>query len=231
MNISQLSQDTHSLCGSTSGTYTPTNLIRNINVEYQSVARLIRESAGGWSYSDNNTTNSPTWTTTLTHGTQAYNIPSTIQKVQEVTVKDKSGNWIKLLPFDIHDTNLAPQEYYQSAGMPIYYDLVGTQIDLYPTPSSAYATLISGMCVFVEKDITEFATTATTTIPGFATPFHRILSLAAAIDYTQDINQKQFLAQQKARLEQGLTKFYSNRSVESRTAIKPRGQRNWRQYT
>lgn len=231
MNISQISQDVHSLCGSTSGTYTPTNLIRNVNIEYQNVARLIRESAGGWSYSDNNTTNSPKWTTTLTHGTQGYNIPSTIQKIQEVTVKDSAGNWVKLLPFDLHDTSLAPQEYYQSAGFPIYYDLVGTQIDLYPTPSSAYATLTSGMVVFVDRDITEFATTATTTIPGFATPFHRILSLAASIDFLQDNQQKMFLAQQKARLEQGLTKFYSNRSVESRTAIKPHAQRNWRQYT
>lgn len=231
MNISQLKSDTHFLCGSTSASYPDADLIRNINIAYQDVARLIWSSAGGWQFDDSNSTTLPIARTTMVHNQQDYTLPSTTQKVEQVVVKDVGGYWNKLQPFDIHDTTIAPEEYMDSAGLPLYYDLIGRSIMLYPRPSSAYCTLASGLGVYVSRDVSEFAVTATSSVPGFATPFHRILSYAAAIDFTQDQNERNLLVQIKDRLEKGLVQFYSKREVEGATEIKPRHRQYWRQYT
>lgn len=231
MNLSELKADVNFLCGATSATYLNSDKVRNMNIAYQDVARLIWESASGWQFDDSNATTLPLVKTTLVHNQQDYSLPSTAQRVEEVIVKDSAGNWQKLKPFDIHDTSIALPEYYETPGMPLYYDMIGRSIMLYPTPSSGYTTLASGLGVYINRDVTEFGVSATSTVPGFATPFHRILSYAAAIDFSQDQTQKQMLIAQKDRLEKGLTRFYSKRAVEEHQQIKPVGKPKWRQYT
>lgn len=231
MNVANLKLDTHFLCGSTSATYPDISLVRNLNVAYNDIARIIWESDGGWSYDDSNATSLPVAKTTLVHNQQDYSLPSTTQRVHRIEVKDASGNWIKLKPIDQGEISVAlPEVLGGSAGCPVYYDLVGRSIMLYPTPASGFVTLASGMAVYVDRDVTEFAVTATTTEPGFAVSFHRILSYAAAIDFTQDENQRRFLINQKDRLEKGLTRFYSKRNEEFKDSIKPKSKRLWRQY-
>jgi hypothetical protein len=101
---------------------------------------------------------------------------------------------------------------------------------LYPSPASGDVTLASGLQIMVSRDVSAFSS-ASTTEPGFARPFHRILSLAAAIDFTRDQQEKDRFIQIKDRLEKGLVRFYSKRSEENRTSIQPLGKKNWRQYT
>lgn len=230
MNVTNLKADIDFLCGSTSATYSDANKIRNMNVAYQDTARIIWESAGGWQYDDSNATTLPISKTTLVHNQQDYSLPTTAQRVHRVEVEDSSGNWRKLEPKDIHDIQVAAPELFQSPGLPLYYDLVGRSIMLYPSPSSAYCTLASGMAVYVDRDVTEFAVTATTTEPGFATPFHRILSYAAALDFVRDDKDREYLALQKQRLQEGLTRFYSKRNTEAKTKITPSTKRKWRNY-
>ncbi len=231
MNLSQLKQDINFLCGSTSATYLDADKIRNMNIANQEVAMLIWSSAGDWQYDDSNQTTLPIATTNLLHDQQDYTLPSTAQRVEEISVKNSDGHFHKLKPIDVADIHIAPQEYFSSPGLPLYYDLVGRSIMLYPSPASASCTLTSGMTVYVNRDINEFATSAAEgTTPGFATGYHRILSLAASIDFVQDAGQRQLLVAQKARLEKGLTQFYSKRAVESKVAIKPSRKRKWGQY-
>ena len=111
MNVSNLILDTHFLCGSTSASYPNADLIRNINIAYQDTARLIWSSAGGWQFDDSNLTTLPIAKTTLVHSQQDYSLPSTCQRVEEVVIKNSAGDWIKLKPFDIHDTTIAPEKY------------------------------------------------------------------------------------------------------------------------
>lgn len=230
MNITQIKQDIDFLCGSTSGTYPDSDKIRNINIVYQDTARLIWESAGGWQFDDSNATTLPIAKTTMVHNQQDYSLPTDAQKIEEVVIKDSAGNWLKLKPFDIHDTTIAPEEYMGSAGLPLYYDTIGRSLMLYPIPHSGYCTLASGLGVYVNRDVTEFATTASSETPGFAAPFHRILSYATAIDFVQDNSQRQLFAMQKEKLEKGLVNFYSKRNVETTASIKPKGKVSWRQY-
>lgn len=228
MNVQDLKNDINLLCGSTSATYLNADKIRNVNIAYQDVARLIWESAAGWQFDDSNSTTLPLVKTTLVHGQQDYSLPSTSQRVESVMVKDSGGNFQKLRQFDIHDTTIALPEFYEGNNLPLYYDMVGRSIMLYPTPSSAYCTLASGLGVYINRDVTELGVSATSTTPGFATGFHRILSLGAAIDFTQDPSQREFLLVQKDRLERGLVRFYSKRNVEEHQQIKP--LKSWNKY-
>lgn len=230
MTISELDSDIDFLCGSTSANYSPTNKRRNMNIAYLDVARIIWESDGGWNYDDKNATTLPQATTDLVNNQQDYTLPSTAQMVHRVEVLDATGNWLKLRPLEAADVPVAMSEVLGGGtGTPIYYELAGSSILLYPTPTSAYATLASGLKIYISRDVTEFAVSATTAEPGFPAPFHRILSYASAIDFTQDESQRNFLILQKERLEEGLRRFYAERAPEVKTRIKPSG-RKWRNY-
>ena len=128
------------------------------------------------------------------------------------------------------DTDTALPEFLKGAGLPLKYVLMGRTAMFYPTPTSAYCTLSSGAAFYVDRDVTEFATSATTSTPGFATPFHKILSYSGALEFVQDAATRQHLAIQKDKLEKGLVRFYGNRMVERPTIIKPHSRKAWRQY-
>jgi hypothetical protein len=228
--ITNLKADVHFLCGSTSASYPDADVIRNLNIAYNDTARLIWTSAGGWQFDDSNATTLPIARTTMVHNQQDYSLPSTAQRIEEVVVKDSNADWHKLKPFDIHDSTIAPEEYLETAGLPLYYDMIGRSVMLYPKPSSAYCTMASGLGIYISRDVTEFAVTASTETPGFAAPFHRILSYAAAIDFEQDQSSRQILIAQKDRLEKAMVEFYAKRNVEQTARIKPRQRKMWRQY-
>lgn len=229
MNISNLKSDVYFLTRSTTASYPNSDLVRNINIAYQNTARLIWESCGGWQYDDSNSTTLPIAKGSLVHNQQDYTLPSTAQRVHEVNIKNANGEWVKLLPLDWNDIG-SPAEFLKSANAPIYYDLVGRSIMLYPPPSSAYCTLASGLAVYVDRDVTEFTTTGTTTTPGFAVQFHRILSYSASLDFEQDSKQRELLIVQKDRLEKGLTRFYAKRGSEVKSVLRPSAKRAWKQY-
>lgn len=231
MTISEIDADIDFLCGSTSATYSPTNKRRNMNIAYRDVARIIWESDGGWRYDDTNATTLPKATTTLVHNQQDYSLPSTAQRINRIEVLSQDGNYTRLRPLDMHEITTGLPEYLGNPGLPIAYELVGRSILLYPIPHSASVTETAGLIIYPERDITEIAVSATTSEPGYAGAFHRILSYAASIDFTQDQQQRQFLAMQKDRLEQGMIRFYAKRGAEIKTKIKPGGRKKWRAYT
>jgi hypothetical protein len=231
-----LVEDTLYNCGlpTVTGSYTSyalADITRNINQHYLNTVRRIWDTVAGWQYDDSNQTTLPIAYTTMVHNQQDYELPSTAQRVQRVEIKDSAGNWELLKQIDIHDIrSMAMPEYLETAGMPQKYDLVGRSIMLYPTVSSAYATLASGLAVYVDREPTLFTSASTTASPGFASPFHRILSLGAAIDYTKDKGAQDRLVAMKIRLERGLVAFYSKRNVERKAQLRPKGKKLWRQY-
>lgn len=192
---------------------------------------MIWEATTGWQYDDSNATNLSIAQSTLVHRQQDYSLPTTAQRVDRVDIKDNGGTWHKVEPIDSRDVLYQGMASFESSpGLPMYYDLIGRSIMLYPAPSSASCTLASGIAIYVEREVTNFATSASSSTPGFPVAFHRLLSYAAALDFSQDEVQRKFLQQQKYRLEQGLIKFYSKRDVEYPTRIVPASQKRWRQY-
>lgn len=157
---------------------------RNINRRYDEVVSLILQSDGRWKWDDTNNAAQPTTTINLVDGTQAYAIPDTTYlTVNRVEVKDINGNYYLLAPIHEKEIPQALSEFQKTAGRPIYYEKVGGFVNLYPKPSSSAVTTSAGLKVYHQRDASYFASTDTTKVPGFAAPFHRILSFGAAMDY------------------------------------------------
>ncbi len=230
MTYPEITADVDFFCGSTSASYPLVDKARNVTQAYHDVARLIWQSADSWEYDDSNKTDLPIAVTDLVHNQQDYTLPSTAQRIHRIEILDSSSNYQKLDPIDNIDVDIAMSEYNESAGLPLYYDLIGRSVFLYPKPSSAYATTTNGLKVYFDRDVTEF-TSGSTTTPGFAPQFHRLLSIGAALDFEKDPSQVNLLLSMKDRMEKGLIKFYGQRMVERRGSIQPKGKKFWRKYT
>jgi len=224
-NNKGLVDDVCFLTRTTTASYAINDIARNINQAYHDVARLIWTVADDWQYDDSNKTDLPIATTNLVHSQQDYELPSTAQMIERVEVLDSNSNYQLVKEIDKSDVNIALSEYYESDGLPIYYDLMGRSVFLYPAPSSASVTTAAGLKLYFGRNVTEFAPTATTATPGFATAFHRILSVSAALDFEQNTQRMAHLERMKDSLVRGLIKFYSKRHKEYRTRIKPRNIR------
>ncbi len=219
-----LVQDIDFLCHTNSANYPLIDKARNINNWYRKAVSWIREVPSDWEYDDSNHTTLPIYTSTLVHNQQDYELQSTAQRIRRVEILDSSGNYILLDPIDSEEIGTATSEYYETAGLPQYYDLVGRSVMLYPKPSSADVTTTAGIKIYVDRDIVEFESTDTTAVPGFSSSFHRILSLGAAFDFEGDPTQKNYLLGQIRELKSEVQNFYVSRHKEGRTQIKPRRQ-------
>jgi len=206
--------------------YALADITRNINNAYQEVATDIMKAAGSWQYDDNNATSAPITYITMGNASASYNIPATIFRIQGVEVKDSGGTWTKLAQIDYNDVTMPLDEYFSGSGTPTHYDLLGNTIKLYPTPVSGSVTLASGVAVMTDKNVTLFTTASTSATPGFAAPFHKILSYSAAIDFVQDKGAQDRLVAMKERLKQNMISFYSHRNVSRPARIKPRRRLN-----
>lgn len=229
-NDTGLVQDIDFLCGTTDDTYPINDKTRNINQHYHQAVADIWEASDGWQYDDSNHADLPIATTDLVDNQQDYEIPSTAQRVERVEVLDSNSNYQKLRQIDWNDIKIATSEYLETNGMPLYYDLVGRSIFLYPTPASGYVTTSAGLKLYFNRDIDEFVPGDTTQEPGFAKPFHRILSLGAAIDYLRDDARRERLIIMKTDLQKSLQRFYGKRMIERRPKIIPSNKRYQRQY-
>jgi hypothetical protein len=230
-------QDIDFLCGSTSATYPVVDKVRNVNIALHDVTQLIWQSQDGWFFDDENQTDYPRIRVNLTKGTQDYRVKAlstVLRQIKRIEVKDSGGDFQLLTPLNMaKDIDVAKDDYYSSDGMPLYYDLDGGYITLYPAPTSGAGgcTLASGMAIYFGRDAVEFTSASTTASPGFATQFHRILSYSAAIDFIkQDNNLIQKYMMERNRLMDGLKKYYGSRNLELKPKISPFGKRRWRQY-
>lgn len=217
------------LCRSTSATYPVLDKLRNVNHAYHDVARLIWQSSDDWNWDDTNATGSPIVYRTLTNASATYQLPTTAFSIEAVEVRKTNNVWEKLRFKDLHDLKVSPEEYMSTSGLPLFYDLDGNDIRLFPPPATGTVGTTTALALRLSRDVTDF-TSAATTSPGFAVPFHRILSVAAALDFEQDSRQRTLLLHMKDRLEKGLSKFYAHRATESPNTIYPKSKRNWRQY-
>jgi len=157
----------------------------DINAWYRRVNIWIWENSGAWQYDDSNQTDLPIATTDLVAEQQDYEMPSDALTVNRVEVMDDEGNYKLLSPFDQSEQKAsAMSEFEETPGFPRYYDLIGRSIFLFPKPAAADVTTSAGLKLYFDRDIEVLESTDTTTEPGFAANFHRILSLGACRDYS-----------------------------------------------
>ncbi len=220
-------EDVDFLVNTDSTSYPIEQKTRNINRRYDEVVSLILQSDGRWKWDDTNQVAQPTTPINMTNETAAVAIPDTTYlTINRIEVLDVNGNWYRLMPFNESEIPYQGMtEFLKTPGRPLMYEKVGGFLNLYPRPSSANVTLAAGLKVYYTRNASYFLTSDTTKVPGFAAPFHRILSFGGAIDYaianglTQKINILSPLIQ---KMEQDLQTFYSTRSRDEKVRIVPR---------
>ncbi len=226
--LSGLCQDIDFLVSTTSTTYPLADKARNVNNWYRRTVAWIWENSADWEFDDSNLTTLPTATTDLVNGQQDYGLDTISQKIERVEVMDNSGDYQLMIPIDKEFvTKEAMSELYETDGMPIYYDMVGRSILLYPKPSTTETTLTAGLKIYVSRDVDQFVPGDTTQEPGFANNFHRILSLGASYDYavskglTDKLN---YLRGEITNIQKDMEDFYTERHTDFRPRIFPKNQ-------
>lgn len=185
-NLDGIVQDITFLLGNIGTTeYSLNDRARNVNERYRQVWEVIFDAYGGWQFMDNNTSDPSTLPFSeinLVSGTATYALPTSALTVQGVEVKDSGDNWsvVNGTTYEGIRQYQAVDEFYQSDGDPLFYVLSGDVVELFPAPNY---TQSSSLRVYYDQGISQFAGDDTTKVPGFATPFHRALSVGAALDF------------------------------------------------
>lgn len=95
---------------------------------------------------------------------------------------------------------------------------------LYPAPATGSVTLTSGGKMFFSREVDAFAAADTTQEPGFAEPFHRLLSLGAAFDWlliNGPVDKADRIRQEYEQLRAEMREFYGDKNREVRIGFRP----------
>lgn len=187
---------------------------RYINEVNSRVWHMIFMSYGGWQYDDGNQVDLPAASDTITSGQTSYALPPTALTVRGVEVKDEGGIWTPLVAITeemIRDRQ-AMGEFFKTSGSPLYYQLVGNTVRIYPASNYTQAASFK---VFFDRASFAFASDDTTDTPGFASEYHGILPIGASIQWLMSRRpESASLAQLKADFavyEKNLKAFYQER--------------------
>lgn len=157
-----------------------TNLI---NVANSQIWHLIFQLNGGWKYDDSNYSDLPQATQALVAGTSKYALPSTALTVARIEVMDVKGVYHNLIPMRLEEIETAVDSFLASDGMPQYYRLLGSTIELFPGPAAASVTLAAGLKVYFDRSSVSFVSSDTTKSFGFASEYHDIAPRKASIEW------------------------------------------------
>lgn len=213
--------------------YPSPDWVRSAKTYYRKAAYLIWRVSGGWEFDDSNYTSLPIATADLVNAQQDYTLPNNALEVERVEVMDDSGEYRLLNRMDKYEVkDEALSEYYDTDGLPKYYDVVGNSLMLYPKPATANVTLTSGLKLYLSRDVSVPTMTTgsgafreITTEPGFQITFHPYIACGTAVDYGVS---KNYTAEKMANLraslkeyESQITDYYSKRDRDYPTKFRP----------
>jgi len=188
---------------------------------------MIFESYSGWQFIDDNTSDTSTGVpytdTNLVSGTGLYSLPSAALTVNGVEVLINS-TWKRLKAITSEQLmDAGGDSLFGTNSTPAYYMLQGDVIRLLPVPNTSTT---SGLRVYFDQGVSEFTYTDTTKTPGFASPFHPMLAVGAALDYaiSRGLNKKADLQNLWNDYELRLRKFYSKRWKDRQPAKISKGR-------
>jgi hypothetical protein len=228
MTYAELVTDTRFLAGGVSSNdYTAALVNVGLNAWYQKVVTMVLQAQDEFDFDDINHTDFPILTTSLVANQQDYSIPAAekVLKVKRVEVTYNGTNWYKAEPIDVNERGLATDStsvnnsFYTTKP---YYDIQYNSIFLYPIPT---ANSTNGLKIWWSREIDEFTTGDTTQEPGLDEPFHRMLSIGAALDW--EISRKpdgpraRKLQEMMADYEARLYRYYGHKQQDRNYTLKP----------
>jgi hypothetical protein len=158
------------------------------NMASSEVWHLIFKNNTGWIYDDSNNSDLPQATQNLVAGTSKYAIPSSALSAIRWEVMDSAGNFRQIYPITLAEMKgMAVDEFLDTDGMPLYYRMLGTTIELFPAPAASQVTTTGGLKAYFDRGVSTFASTDTTKTPGFASEYHDLISLKTSVKLLQII--------------------------------------------
>lgn len=162
-----------------------TNLLNEAFSRYTSLAMKFI----GWNFDDSNFTTVPIATANLVLNQQDYGLATSHIKILGVEIKESGGNWRPLTEIDeleFSRRNESLSAYYNNGGTaitgtPLEYNLIGTSVFLYPTPSY---NSTGGIKIRFQRPPSYFATTDTTKVAGINELHHTYLTDYATWKYS-----------------------------------------------
>ena len=224
MTIAEIVLEIYALTDSDSTSYPSATLLRRMNAAYEKVVGRIMCQDGNWEFDDTNYTDYPRGTNTMVAAQHDYAFDTAHLAIESVQVKDISGIWHFLSPFDKNEIGIPLEEYYKTDGLPEVYDKDGQSILVYPAPTAATTTLVAGLKVHFRRTASVYTAAQVTTgtkVPGFASPFHMIIVYEASIPYCMTYKKDRVaLYEKKAQelMEQCLI-FYARREKDVRDVM------------
>lgn len=205
-----LSTDIDFWCDTNDTSFPQAKKILNANFALDDVVAQIMRADGRWKWDDTNNSDLPVGTTSLVASQQDYSIATTHLKILKVRAKDGAGNWYTLDPVD--RANLTDADLDTTVtGVPVKYTKQGNSFYLYPIPNYSSS---GGLSVEFQRGASYFAVGDTTKEPGFASMFHRLISLKVSEKYCMKNNLARLPAIQNEilKLEALLGDFYARRN-------------------
>ena len=210
----------NSLCDSDATSYPIAEKTLHVNASYEELISEIINADGTWEWDDTNHTDLPVGTGTLVNSQESYSFASEYLQVRQVKVKDVNGNWQVLRPIDYNEyKDVALEESFETDGMPLFYDIIGDTIRLYPSPDNGVSvTLSGGLKVNFTRTGDLFTTTDTTQEPGLPSTHHILLAYMAALPYCMKYKKDRVPLYQKKVDEMKITllKHYARREKDNR---------------
>lgn len=183
-----LIEDITFLTGVDTNKYPTADRIRNMNEWQRKVWSWIFESYGGWLFIDDNvsyttgTGDVPYADLNFDSSKSMVPLPSAALSIIGVEIRTVSGGPLEPLQIITYEQflDMGGDAAFPNTAIPIYALIQGDVIRPIPAPNY---TLTAACRVYFDQDFTAIASNATTYVPGFAAPFHRILSIGASLDY------------------------------------------------
>lgn len=230
-----LYSDTRFLCGidetSDTTSYPIKAFTRNANFALDRVLSLIFK-ADNWLFDDTNQTGELLdVSNNLVNGTQKTACSVTWLTIERLRIKDPNGNLI-ILP-ELNRRQQGNAQLTAPAGTPTSYFRLGNYLYFDKAPNY---NATGGIEVQFQRGASYFANGDTTKAPGFATQFHRLVSLWGALDWC-DLNSPSRSPSIRARIgsppdlmnnqagsgmEKELVDFYSRRDGDARPTLTTR---------
>lgn len=240
-NKQGICQEIDRLCDSDDTAYPRIDKTSRVNNALETVIGWIITADGLWQFDDENFTTLPIATYTLTSGQHSYAFNDKFLAIEEIQILPASGGlYKKLMPIDSEEMGgLTFEEYFgitvsgttftAPSGLADYYDKQANNIKLDKAPTATYVTLSNGLRVKFKRTGSLFTVTtgtgADTTVPGFASPFHKVLAYMAAREYNQIYHPNRVprldaligdTTPTPSGMKKDIIKFYSRREQDKR---------------
>lgn len=201
---------------------------RYLNAGLNRYTALVMKAETRWQFHDSNYLTHPEAYTTMTAGQSDYGLSELHLQLRHVYVVNSAGQKVPVQPvdeFDFTTHGYHPETYFNTDGMPKYYDKKGRSIRLYPAPSASEVTLTNGLFVTYTSAPSYFDDADTTKQAGLPLIFQEHPAIYASWKYAIDNQMSKKVKSFKEELlemESDILDFYSMRDRDDRPQLRVR---------